>query len=404
MKRMRFGHRGQGPWPRLWLLLITGSLVGLAEAAIPGQDPPFPRHYPEVGITVLDEWITDLEWSRDGRWIAYSRWNPVDWYTDIWVVRPDGTDRRCVTCGPDAPAKHNGSVAFHPGGRFLVFAAENEDVRSRKADRLALPGFGLNTNLWAATADGSQFWQLTDEKTDTQNPRGVISPRFSPDGKRLFWAGLVGHEQVQKGHEWGEWALFFADVDVHTGAPVLNNVRMLQPGDQHGYYESDDWSPDGRRVLFSANLVPGQPIHGLDIYELTLDTGALRRLTHTDGDWDAHAHYSPDGRQIIWMSSRGLHVHFRSVDQLTWVRDIKTELWIMDRDGTGARRLTGFNHTFDRDSRWFHRQVFAAGRVAVTDCAWDPGSARAALAVGFETRSGLLNAVLAIVDLERRYP
>jgi len=389
---------------RAWLLVTLGVL-GLAGPTLSVRNPPFPRRYPEVGITVLDEWVTDVEWSRDGRWIAYSRWNPVDWYTDVWLVHPDGTGRRCLTCAPEAPAKNNGSVALHPDGRFFVFAAENQDVHSRKEDRLAMPGFGLNANLWAATIDGTQFWQITAEKTDTERPHGVIAPRFSPDGKRLIWAGPVERGDARKGYEWGEWALFLADVDVHSGAPELSSVRTLQPGDQHGYYESDDWSPDGRRVLFSANLAPGQPVTGLDIYELTLDTGALRRLTRTDADWDSHAHYSPDGRQIMWMSSHGLHVRPGAVDELAWLRDnVKTELWIMDRDGTGAHRLTGFNHAFDRDSRWFHRRVFAASRVVVTDNAWSPDGTRAAVAVGYETRSGLLNAVLAVIDLDRRLP
>ncbi|MDY7034140.1 MAG: hypothetical protein SVY10_19815, partial [Thermodesulfobacteriota bacterium] len=57
-------------------------------------------------------------------------------------------------------------------------------------------------------------------------------------------------------------------------------------------------------------------------------------LTFSGRYWDEHAHYSPDGKKIVWITQK-------------WVKekrgDIGNELSIMNADGTGKKRLTYFN-------------------------------------------------------------
>jgi len=384
-------------------VMLAGAGLLLAGDQRPrSPTPAYPRSFPEVGITLLDEWVADLDLAHDGKLLAYPRRDPRDWYMEIWTVLLNGQDRRCLTCELLAPSKHKGAVSWHPSGQYLAFAAENEDVRSRKGDRLAEPETGLNTNLWVMAADGSRAWKLTDYDTDATNPRGVVHPQFSPDGRRICWSGPVDRTKAGKGFEWGEWALFIADFEVRGGVPALRAVRSLQPGEQHAYYEADDWSADGRHLLVSANLRPGQPVSGQDIYELDVDSGAMRPLMRTDAEWDEFAHYTPDGRHIVWVSSRGLGVRFRSLDELVWRRDLKTELWMVNRDGSGPRRLTFFNEPGWRDHAWFQEHISAARRVIVSDNAVLPDGARAVVSLGYEPRPGQLNSVLAVLDLERR--
>jgi hypothetical protein len=387
-------------------VIVSASLTAAAALAADGrlsrQPGTYPRSFTDVGITLLDEWVADLDLSHDGNWLAYPRRDPQDWYMDIWAVRPSGADRRCLTCELTAPTKHRGSVAWHPSGQFLAFSAENDDVRTRKGDRLAEPGVGLNTNLWVMTADGTKAWRLTDYETDYANPRGVIHPHFSPDGKRLGWAGPVEASKVGPGYEWGEWAIFLADFEVKGGVPAVSHIRTLQPGAQHSFYELDDWSADGRRLLVSANPRPGQPVSGQDIYELDIGTGAFRALTRTNGDWDQYAHYSPGGRQVLWASSRGLNVRLRSVDGVNWRRGIKTDLWMMNRDGTGARRLTFFNEPGWRDHAWFEARVAEAGGVFAADNAFLKDPSHVAVVLAWETKQGQWGSVLAVLDLARR--
>lgn len=381
-------------------MLLAGVHL-LAGGQRPGPAGAYPKAFPEYGLTLLDEWVGDFDVSRDGRSVAYARRDPRDWFMDVWVSRLSGRDRRCLTCDLVSPSKHAGSVTWHPSGQFLAFSAENDDVRSRRGDRLAEPGSGLNTNLWVLAVDSGKVWRLTDYETDASNPKGVVFPHFSRDGRRLAWSGPVEPARPAPGFEWGTWAIFVADFEVQSGTPVVRNVRTLQPGQQHAYYEVDDWSADGRRMLVSANARAGQPTSGLDIYELDVNSGSFRPLMRTKGEWDQFAHYSPDGRHVLWASSRGLPVQIHSVEDLNWRRDIKTELWMMNRDGSGARRLTFFNETGWRDHTWFQTKVADSDAVYVADNQFMPDGSRVAAVLGYETRQGQFDAVLAVIDLDR---
>jgi TolB protein len=62
---------------------------------------------------------------------------------------------------------------------------------------------------------------------------------------------------------------------------------------------------------------------GMEIYEYTFATGALRNLTKSEG-YDAEASYSPDGKLIVFSS----------------FRDGQQKIYICDADGGNARRIS----------------------------------------------------------------
>jgi len=66
-------------------------------------------------------------------------------------------------------------------------------------------------------------------------------------------------------------------------------------------------------------------------------TGAVKRLTvHSACIWDEHAHYSPDGKKIIWMTSKGLRFTVKPFF-------LETEFWMMNRNGTHQQQITWFH-------------------------------------------------------------
>ncbi len=397
----------------LALIVVVAALD-----AAPASQPRFPRVYRDLGIALLDEWVTDTDLSADGTRLAYARRDPRDWYLDVWTTRPSGREKTCMTCQLPAPTKHRGAPVWHPDGEWLFFSAENDDVRTRKADRMAEPATAFNTNLWAVAVGGTRAFPLTTFATDYKDPRAVLAPIVAPDGKQIAWTGPIdadpaenlaekpvkpdqeGEETSVKGYEWGRWAIYLADLEFADSTPSLRNIRVLAPAPQDGFYQVDDWSPDGRRLLLTASPARGGGLEGLDIYEYDLVAGRLRPLTQT-ADWDHHAHYSADGRHIVWSSSRDLNVKFRSVEGLNWRRDIRTELWIMNRDGSEPRRLTFFNQRGHRDYAWFRSRVFRTPRVFVSDNACLLDGTRVAAVLGYEASAGQLGGVLAVLDLNR---
>jgi Tol biopolymer transport system component len=158
---------------------------------------------------------------------------------------------------------------------------------------------------------------------------------FSPDGKRIIF------QAEEKGTGNPFYQIFVMDLD--TGA-----YRRVSPG--IGKTTCADFSPDGKKIIFaSTHLDPEAASHYapeyrrreeeqrsgqrrryawdfdpyMDIFEADPDGSHLKRLTTTPG-YDAEGSYSPDGKQIVFCSQRDGHL----------------QLWIMNADGSGARKLT----------------------------------------------------------------
>jgi len=339
-----------------------------------------------VSIKTVKAYGKSLDWSSSKNLIASARIGR-DGYYDVFVMKPDGSDERCLTCEKSGIAqKHNGNPAWHPSGEYIVFTVERKD-NTEKHKRWAIPGTGFNCNLWVMTSDGERFYPLTNYPI--KRPfRAVIHPQFSHDGKQLFWT-----ERVKRGESFGGgWVLKVADFIMDAKTPYLKNTKTLQPGEWSCFYESHAFSKDDTRILFSGNLKTGQTPVGLDIYELHLETGRLKRLTETANDWDEHAHYSPDGRKIAWMSSTGINIEWGDISGHNWKKYIKTDLWIMNADGSDKQRLTHFNDPG-------HSEYMGGKRSVVSDSSWGPDGKSIIALVAYEALKGRLRAKIVRIEL-----
>ena len=355
-----------------------------------GQDTEKVYSIPLVkSITTLVEYGKSLDWCYTNNMIACGK-KGDDSYYDVCILNADGSDERYLTLS-GCPQKHNGNPVWHPSGEYIVFTSQNEDAICDECDRVGIPGRGINCNLWVVTKDGSTFWQLTFYPSSATNPKGVIHPQFSHDGKRLLWAERLRNK---RGTPWGEWVLKVADFAIDDGC-YLENIQSYQPGEAFRFYESHAFSKDDKKILFSGNLVEDQPENGLDIYELDLETQNLTRLTDTFNDWDEHAHYSPDGEKIAWMSSNGLGdlgITFDDLRNHTWGLKLKTELWIMDTDGSHKKQLTFYNE----DPEYF-------GNTIISDSAWSPDGTKIAATMVYKDSRGLRDYTSRIILVELEF-
>jgi len=286
-----------------------------------------------------------------------------DGYYDVYVMNPDGTEEQCITDNPNIPDGHKGCPAWHPSGEYIVFTCEKEKyfgkrlfLLSRWLSKLAVPGEGVNCDLWVMKSDGSEFWQLTNLPTktrflDKQPYTGVLHPHFSHDGTKLFWT-----ERVGQGKKWGEWTINVADFVIEGDNPCLDNIKVYQPGNVPCFYESHGFSLDDKKIIFSGNLEVDQDENHLDIYILDLETEELVRLTDSMDEWDEHAHYSPDGEKIVWMSSNG----YGMSTVREWWDVLRTDYWMMNANGSEKTQLTFYNFDLEDDER-----------VICSDCSWN---------------------------------
>jgi Tol biopolymer transport system component len=282
-----------------------------------------------AGVRTITEDGGHLSWSRKSNKIAFDRLGR-DGYFDLWLMKPDGTEQINLTSNhPVLPNKHIGQPAWHPSGQLIVVQAQKAHV-PRYADTKCTPGAGALNDLWIITADGKRAWKIHSVRDDvSKDAAGVLHPHFSHDGTMLFWAERVR----SNGRPFGEWIMRIADFSVdQLQGPRLGNIRDYNPGGKCSFFESHNFSPDDQYVLFTGNQ--DGP---LEIYKLKLATGESRRLTyHSQLIWDEHAHFSPDGRQIVWMSSKDLRFEVKPFY-------LQTDFWKMNPNGGQKTRITWFH-------------------------------------------------------------
>ncbi len=274
--------------------------------------------------------------SADGRQIAFDR-KGSDGYFDVWMMNADGSEQRCLTCHHFEISRNNGNPAFDPSGKFIIFTAENPyfpDLADRKKSQyLTSPGLGINNDLWLINLEDLSVIPLTHVK----NRRGVSHPHFSPDGTKIVWSEIISpcFEKM------GVWAIKLADFSYEGARPCLSHIQTLKPKGLQ-FYETHGFSPDGESILFSG--VPrGGHYYDMEIYSLNIKTNSILRLTDND-EWDEHAHFTRDGRYIIWVSSAAI----AQVKETGTFFDIlknppRLDFWIMNADGSNKQRFSFFN-------------------------------------------------------------
>ncbi|GAB4558268.1 MAG: hypothetical protein Kow0047_03230 [Anaerolineae bacterium] len=277
------------------------------------------------------------DWSPDGQWLLFNRRDQAGIY-QLFLAHPDGSEERCISCAevPGGPSldRHKGFAAWHPSGKYIVTQVEAESHVPLK--RLTEPGRGAWNNVWLLTPDGQQWWQLTDYSGI--QPTGVLSPRFSHDGKQLVWAEKYGRATSEA--PFGQWQIAIADF-VEDGEPHLENIRRMRPGDGV-FYEAHGFTADDRQILFSADIGLPTPF-ALDVFAYDLATGELRNLTNSADEWDEHAAASPHGTKIALMSSRWGGAYDPAAFNVNNLDVLQTEEFLIDPDGSNWQQLTYFN-------------------------------------------------------------
>jgi hypothetical protein len=144
-------------------------------------------------------------------------------------------------------------------------------------------------------------------------PTGVAAdnyhPYWSPDGTRIVWTHVAFNPLEAGGTQ---WTMLVADfVTGAGGSPHLGAVHVVGPPADTGY-ETQVWAPDGSGFLYTAMGRGAAGWLNLELYFLrvaghgaTLTHPQVIHLTDDNPSWDEQAVFTPDMKDVIWMSSRG---------------------------------------------------------------------------------------------------
>ena len=359
----------------LAMLFAATALVAPAAAA-PATGPG--RYLTGADLFNL-EWASDPEISPDGRTIAYVR-ESNDVMTDkarptIWLVD--------VATGQQRPLVAGSGSYFSPrwspdGTRLAYVAAEG-----------ASPQLYVR---WMGSGESARITGLPN------SPSGLA---WSPDGRRIAYSMLVPDDAPKLGSapakpEGAKWADPLQVIDKVTyrfdaAGYLPSGYRQIfwVPADggaptqltfgAHNAGGDVSWTPDGRSILFSANLGPNWEREALqsEVYKISIDGGAPVVLTSRFGPDNAPT-VSPDGRYIAWVGFDDRKLGYQN-----------RQLSIMNIDGSNKRVLTASldrsvgNPQWAGDSRSIFVQVEDRGVNKVERVGLDSSIREVASGMGF---------------------
>jgi Tol biopolymer transport system component len=151
-------------------------------------------------------------------------------------------------------------------------------------------------NLWSISPDGIGRARITSSFEQ------ALFPSISPDGTRIAFSSM----------DTGVWYVYLVNMS-GTGLVRFTTFSSAVP----------HWSPDGLRLVFNSDH-DDEPKDTPDLWGMDLDGTNLVEYIDRPPTADFNGQWAPDGNRILFVSDR----------------DGDYNLYVVDTDGTGLKRLT----------------------------------------------------------------
>jgi Tol biopolymer transport system component len=282
---------------RMPALLVAAVLVACAvvllavsegaEAAFPGKNGRIAYNEEGVIYTInpdgsgkskvvnTSEAGSTIDYSPDGKRITYASYegfndgNPAGPQKDheIYTINVDGTGKFQLTHNN----RYDSDPSYSPDGKRVAYTRID----------------GHDAEIYTINADGTGAFRVTNNDTNE------FFPSYSPDGKKIVFSG-GSHRKLSRPWTYTE--------DIFTiGVNGKNRVRLTY---NYTTDSAPDYSPDGRRIAF-AGFVDSAPFSQKvywNIYTIRARGGGKIKVVGGGADPD----YSPDGKKIVYYTGSQL--------------------------------------------------------------------------------------------------
>jgi Tol biopolymer transport system component len=331
--------------------------------------------------------VPQLAWKPDATELAFSSDHEAThslYSSDIYAVRPDGSNLRRLTNGPDSSrlgAYPQGTVTVDvqtpsDGGPYLVYVAGASAPQTALAGglrHLVFPNvadFGPGRQQFVVVAFGLYRWLNAGNAADVQPAQTVSAGTFSMIGEgfqykafRPTWradGSQVGFvfgsgaqpEQVAANPPDGTLGTDLIESSAIPGFPSLVEYSPVLAMANQLLYDSFDFNGETIYRVTEGASGSGEPLVTFDspvidlkwlpqgsgflvavpsdaatsnIYEYDFASRRLTQITHFSNEVAGHFSIAPDGQTIVFE---------RAADM-----DSPADLWLIERDGTNLRLL-----------------------------------------------------------------
>jgi Tol biopolymer transport system component len=291
-----------------------------------------------------------IDWSPDGKYVAFSSRGAEDGPSRIVMMSPDSGERQELT-SPPAGTFGDGMPRFSPDGKTLAFFRRLPDLYWK-----------IGVISLSSTASKVTFIEAAGKHPYmppfawTRDSRELVGPLVWMDAESRLWrvpadghtppvpvVGAIGSAtDVAVAPQGGYLAYSRSEEDTNIWrleltpkGPSSAPVTLISSTRFDG---TPEYSPDGRRILFAS----GRSGH-TEIWVCDADGSNPTQVTQMRAPESGSPRWSPDGRTIAFDSDR----------------EGQAEIYTVTADGGPPRRLTDhagadFVPTWSRDGRWVY--------------------------------------------------
>lgn len=249
----------------------------------------------------------NMQFTPDGTRFRFDVFNSVSNNRTIWETNADGSSMHPLLPGWNNPPDEC-CGSWTPDGRYYVFQALRDGA----------------SNIWVLPEHSSPLRKVSNQPVQlTTGPLSFSAAVPSKDGKKLFVIGAqLRAELVRYDFKSGEfvpylggisageldfsrdgkWVAYVSYPDDTLWRSKLDGSERLQLTYRPQRAANPHWSPDGKRIAFSATT-PGKP---WKVFVISPDGGSPEPVTFTE-TIENDPTWSPDGSTLAFGSNDNFH-------------------------------------------------------------------------------------------------